>query len=268
MIEKFINGTGMWDKEKLKELEEIRKNWEERYLKPYLDARPERREEFTTDTGLNIERIYTPIDLNQIDFDYREDLGFPGQYPFTRGISPTMYRSDPWITRAYSGFGEAQTCNERYKKLVECGADEIVMAMDLPSQVGYDSDHVMAKGEVGKVGIAIDTLRDMEILFEDIPLDKLGRVSMLGNSFGPIALALFIALGEKQGLKPVDFVVDLQNDVLKEYVARGTYIFPVGPAVRVAADVVGYCARNIRHWYPLTFCANHLNAAGAGSSNA
>jgi methylmalonyl-CoA mutase N-terminal domain/subunit len=126
----------------------------------------------------------------------------------------------------------------------------------------------MSKGEVGKVGVAIDTLRDMEILFEDIPLSSLKRVAMLGNSFGPIALALFIALGEKQGLRPSEFVVDLQNDVLKEYIARGTYIFPIRPAIRVAADVVGYCARNASHWYPMTFCANHINSAGAGSSKA
>jgi methylmalonyl-CoA mutase N-terminal domain/subunit len=179
-----------------------------------------------------------------------------------------MYRSKPWIIRAYSGFGEVDKCNQRYKKLIEIGVDEIVMAIDLPTQVGYDSDHIMAKGEVGKVGVAIDTLHDMEVLFQDITLSKLKRVSMLGNSFGPIALALFIALGEKQGLKPEEFVVDLQNDVLKEYVARGTYIIPIRPAVRVATDVVEYCATNLPHWYPMTFCTNHLNAAGAGSSKA
>jgi methylmalonyl-CoA mutase N-terminal domain/subunit len=179
-----------------------------------------------------------------------------------------MYRSHPWIIRAYSGFGEPQACNERYKKLVAWGVDEIVMAIDLPTQVGYDSDHLMAKGEVGKVGVAIDTLRDMEILFDDIPLNKLKRVSMLGNSFGPIALALFIALGEKQGLKPKDFVVDLQNDILKEFVARGTYIFPIRPSVRVTADVIGYCAKYAQHWYPCTLCTNHINAAGAGSTKA
>ena len=237
-------------------------------MRPALEAQPERREKFQTDIGLKIERIYTPLDLRQINFDCKEDLGFPGQYPFTRGVHPSMYRSNPWIIRAYSGFGEPRLCNERYKKLIEWGADEIVMAVDLPTQVGYDSDHIMARGEVGKVGVAIDTLRDMEILFEGIPLNKLKRVSMLGNSFGPAALALFIALGEKQGLKPADYVVDLQNDILKEYVARGTYIFPARPSVRVTADVVGYCARHARHWYPSTLCANHINAAGAGSTKA
>ena len=258
----------MWDIKKLKELEKSIRDWKEKCRLPDLEKEPERRERFQTDIGLDINPIYTPLDLSELDFDYEKDIGFPGQYPFTRGINSTMYRGSPWIIRAYSGFGEPNICNERYKNLIDCGVDEIVMAVDLPTQVGYDSDHFMAKGEVGKVGVAIDTLRDMEILFEDIPLNTMKRVSMLGNSFGPIALALFIALGEKQELKPEDFVVDLQNDVLKEYVARGTYIFPIRPSVRVAMDVVGYCARNIPHWYPITICANHLNAAGAGSSKA
>lgn len=258
----------MWDKQKLKDLEDLRRDWEEKCLKPALEARPERMERFLTDIGAEIKRVYTPLDLQHTDFDYREDLGFPGQFPFTRGITPTLYRSAPWIMRAYSGFGDPQTCNERYKKLIEWGVDEIVIAVDLPTQVGYDSDHIMAKGEVGKVGVAIDTLRDMEILFEGIPLNKLKRVSMLGNSFSPIALSLFIALGERQGLKPSDFVVDLQNDILKEYVARGTYIFPIRPSVRVTTDVIGYCSKYAQHWYPSTLCANHINAAGAGSTKA
>jgi methylmalonyl-CoA mutase N-terminal domain/subunit len=256
------------DEKKLKELEELKKVWEENCLQPAVKDRPERKEKFATDIGLEIERLYTPHDLQRVNFDYKDDLGFPGQYPFTRGITPTMYRTEPWIIRAYSGFGDPHVCNQRYKKLVECGVDEIVMAVDLPTQVGYDSDHIMARGEVGKVGVAIDTLRDMEVLFDGIPLNRLKRVSMLGNSFGPVALSLFIALGEKQGLKMPDFVVDLQNDILKEYVARGTYIFPIHPSVRVAMDVVGFCARHARHWYPSTLCCNHLNAAGTGSTKA
>jgi len=268
MIEEFTKGRVMETGEDVKMIENLKREWEEECLKPALAHKPESRDNFLTDIGLPINPVYTPLDLSEIEFDYKKDLGFPGQHPFTRGISPLTYRNERWIVRAYSGFGEPESCNERYKRLVQWGVDEIVMAVDLPTQVGYDSDHIMAKGEVGKVGVAIDSLRDMEILFKDIPLNKLKRVSMLGNSFGPIALSLFIALGEKQGLKPSDFVVDLQNDVLKEYVARGTYIFPIRPALRVAADVVGYCAHNIPHWYPLTFCANHINAAGAGSSKA
>lgn len=254
--------------EELKNIKQLQRKWERECLRPSLDGKSERKDKFSTDIGLSLNPVYTPLDLMEVNFDYEKDLGFPGQYPFTRGIRPQMDRSEPWIIRAYSGFGEPRICNERYKQLIECGVDEIVMAVDLPTQVGYDSDDIMAKGEVGKVGVAIDTLRDMEILFNDIPLNKLRRISMLGNSFGPIALSLFIALGEKQGLRPSDFVVDLQNDVLKEYVARGTYIFPVREAVRVATDVVGYCAVNMPHWYPMTLCANHMNAAGAGSSKA
>ncbi len=223
---------------------------------------------FRTDIGLDIKSLYTPSDLDEAGFDYDADLNMPGRYPFTRGIVEDMYRSDLWIRRAYSGFGEPSICNERYKKVVAWGADEIVIAADLPTQLGYDSDHIMATGEVGKVGVAIDTLHDMEILFQDIPLNQLRRVSILGNSIAPIALSLFIALGEKQGLDVSDFVVDLQNDVLKEYVARGTYIFPIRPSVRMTTDVIGYCVRHIPNWFPCTLCANHLNAAGAGSTKA
>jgi len=258
----------MGDNEQLGNLKNAKRTWERDCLEPWLKRVPERRRQFQTDIGLPLKSLYTPTDLSEVDFNYENSLGFPGQYPFTRGINPTMFRSEPWLIRAYSGFGDPELCNERYKRLMDLGVDEITMAVDLPTQVGYDSDHIMSKGEVGKVGVAIDTLRDMEILFENISLSSLKRVAMLGNSFGPIALALFIALGEKQGLRPSEFVVDLQNDVLKEYIARGTYIFPIRPAVRIATDVVGYCARNAPHWYPMTFCANHINTAGAGSSKA
>ena len=260
--------SAMDDEKKRAEIGSIRKDWEEKCLRPALESQPERREAFVTDTGEVIQRVYTPLDLQQAGFDFTKDLNFPGQYPFTRGITPSMYRSEPWIIRSYSGFGEPGACNARYKNLVASGTDEIVIAADLPTQVGYDSDHRMARGEVGKVGVAIDTLRDMETLFEGIPLNTLKRVSLLGNSFAPVALSLFIALGEKQGLTPDQYVVDLQNDILKEYVARGTYIFPIRPSVRVTTDAIGYCARHIRHWYPSTLCANHINAAGAGSTKA
>ncbi|MFH1382655.1 MAG: methylmalonyl-CoA mutase family protein [Chloroflexota bacterium] len=146
-------------------MENMVQEWEESCLKPALKNKPERKQKFVTDTGLTIKPLYTPLDLTEIGFDYARDVGLPGQYPFTRGTTPAMYRNEPWIMRTYSGFGDPQVCNERYKKLVEWGATEIVMAVDLPTQVGYDSDHIMAKGEVGKVGVAIDTLRDMEILF-------------------------------------------------------------------------------------------------------
>ena len=248
---------------------ERKSEWEKEILNAFLKEHPEKRESFITDIGLPIKCLYTPIDLEKIGFNYERNLGFPGNYPFTRGITPNMYRSSPFIVRAYAGFGGPEECNERYRKMVEWGGlDEIVMALDLPTQIGYDSDHVMAKGEVGRVGVAIDSLEDMEQVFDGIPLNTLKRVSMLGNSFGPAALSLFIALGEKQGLKTDDYVVDLQNDILKEYVARGTYIFPIVPSVRIAMDVVEYCAQNLCHWYPCTVCATHMNAAGAGSIKA
>jgi methylmalonyl-CoA mutase N-terminal domain/subunit len=245
------------------------KNWEKKVLDSWLKANPEKRERFKTDAGIDVERLYTPLDLESIGFDYERDLGRPAEYPFTRGITPTMYRSNPFLVSVYSGFGTPKQCNQRYKKILDWGGvDEIAIAADLPSQMGSDSDNPMAKGEVGRVGVAIDSLRDLEIIFEGIPLNKLKRLSLLGNSLGPIALSLMIALGRKQGLQTSDFVVNLQNDVLKEYVARGTYIFPIRPAVRLTTDVVGYCARHIPHWYPVNICANHIHAAGASSPKA
>lgn len=232
-------------------------------------AQPERRQTFRNDVGIEIEPLYTPLDLDQRGFDYSRDLGFPGEYPFTRGITPAMYRAKSPNIRVYVGFGTPADTNGRLKRILDWGAEEIQLAVDLPTQVGYDSDHTMASAEVGRVGVAIDSLQDMEEVFRDIPLSAVRRASILGNSFGPIALALFLALGEKQGLSPADYVVDLQNDILKEYIARGTQIYPVEPALRLAADVVEYCSRQgLHHWYPLTVCCNHINAAGAGSSAA
>ncbi|MEW6667599.1 MAG: methylmalonyl-CoA mutase family protein [Thermodesulfobacteriota bacterium] len=251
------------------EKERRQRHREENVLRDWLRKCPERKERFVNDVGIEIERLYTPLHLEKMDFSYERDLGYPGEYPFARGVTPTMYRSTPFILRAYAGFGTPEECNVRYKRMLAWGGlDEIVMAVDLPTQVGYDSDHVMARGEVGRVGVAIDSLADMEALFEGIPLNSLKRVSMLGNSFGPIALSLFIALGEKQGLSTDQYVVDLQNDILKEYVARGTYIYPIKPSVRVAMDTVAYCAKELPHWYPITICATHMNIAGAGSTNA
>jgi methylmalonyl-CoA mutase N-terminal domain/subunit len=250
------------------EIAVMAKKWEEECAKAIPQKMSGRERRFVTDNGLSLKPGYAPRDLTGSNFDFANDLGFPGQYPFTRGITALMYRTDPWVIGVYSGFGEAGICNQRYRKLVEWGVEEIAIAADLPTQVGYDSDDIMSRGEVGKVGVAIDSLRDLEILFDGIPLNTLKRVGILGNSFGPIACALLIALGEKQGLKPSEFCAEFQNDVLKEYVARGTYIFPIRHAVRVGCDVVAYCARSAPHWYPMTLCANHMNAAGAGSSNA
>lgn len=221
---------------------------------------------FATDTGLTVDPLYSPKSLEDIGFDFREDVGFPGEYPFTRGDSTSMYRTEPFVVSAYSGHGDAITCNKRFHKLIELGVEQILVAFDLPTQCGYDSDDIMSAGEVGRVGVSIDSLADMELLFEGIPLNTLKRVGTLGNSIGPIVLAMFAVLGEKQGLDHDDFVVNLQNDPLKEYLARGTQILPASPAAKLAVDPVAWCADNAPGWSPITVCCNHLNAGGAGST--
>jgi len=224
------------------------------------------RKKFVTDTGLPVEPLYTPAHLEQINFDYLRDLGFPGEYPFTRGDRPGMNRTDPFVISAYSGFGDAEACNRRFRKLVEIGTEQILVALDLPTQCGYDSDHEMATAEVGNVGVAIDTLADMEILFDGIPADSIKRIGTLGNSIGPIVLALYAALGEKQGIAWSRYTVNLQNDPLKEYIARGTQILPPAPAAKLATDAVAWCVEHAPNWSPMTVCVNHINAGGAGSS--
>ena len=238
----------------------------ERYL-PALGQAPERRS-FRTDIGIDVKPLYTPADLESIGFDYLRDLGFPGEYPFTRGDRTTMYRTEPFVVSAYSGFGEGVECNKRFRKLVGMGVEQILVALDLPTQCGYDSDHEMATAEVGLVGVAINSLADVEAMFDGIPIDQLKRVGTLGNSIGPIVLAMFAALGEKRGIPWDRYVVNLQNDPLKEYIARGTQIFPAEPAVRIAVDAVTWCAQHAPHWSPMTVCVNHINAGGAGSSMA
>ncbi len=257
----------MFDRQMLEELERQKAAWEKISRKD-IEPHGERRKEFSSSSGIVSKNLYTPLDLEEEKIDYLRDIGFPGQYPFTRGIHPNMYRREPFTFRIYTGFGTPRETNQRIKYLLKLGANDVQLAADLPTQVGYDSDHIMARGEVGKVGVAIDSLRDMEIIFDGVPLKSFKRVSTLFNSLGPLALALFIALGEKQGLATKDYVVDLQNDVLKEYVCRGTYIFPMESGVRLCTDVVRFCAENAPHWHPMTICSNHLNAAGAGSTAA
>ena len=177
-----------------------------------------------------------------------------------------MNRTDPFVISAYSGFGDAEACNRRFRKLVEIGTEQILVALDLPTQCGYDSDHEMATAEVGNVGVAIDTLADVEILFDGIPTDSIKRIGTLGNSIGPIVLALYAALGEKQGIAWSRYTVNLQNDPLKEYIARGTQILPPAPAAKLATDAVAWCVEHAPNWSPMTVCVNHINAGGAGSS--
>lgn len=206
------------------------------------------------------QRLYTPLDVE--GFNYGEKLGFPGQYPFTRGVQPTMYRGRLWTMRAYAGFATAEETNARYKYLLEAGQTGLSVAMDLPTQIGLDSDHELSHGEVGKVGVAIDSLADMEALFDGIPLDKVST-SMTINGPAAVLLAMYVAVAEKQGVAPEALKGTIQNDILKEYIARGTYIFPPRPSMRLITDTFEYCSKNIPKWNTISVGAYHIREAGA-----
>ena len=238
---------------------EAREAWEEGPLARVLERFPERRPAFRTSSAA-AKRFYTPLDVG--DVDYLEDIGFPGQYPFTRGVQPTMYRGRLWTMRQYAGFGTPEETNERFRELLANGQTGLSTAFDLPTQTGYDSDHPMAAGEVGQVGVAIDSLADVETLFDGIPLDGIST-SMTINAPAPILVAMYIVAAEKQGLAPDAIMGTAQNDVLKEYVARGTYIFPPGPSVRLAADLIHYCAREAPKFNPISVSGYHIREAGS-----
>ena len=233
---------------------------------PSVQTVPERHPHFLNDAGDEVQPVYTPADLDADDFGHASHLGFPGEYPYTRGIDPAMYRREVPIVSAYAGFGDPSDSNKRYRELIQFGVQGLSVALDLPTQLGYDPDDIMACGEVGRMGVAISSLRDLEILFDGIPLDSLSSVGSTANAIGPIILAMYIALGEKQGMDPKRYTVALQNDVLKEYVARGTQIFPPKPALRFTVDALEWCVHNAPHWIPITVCSNHLDVAGAGST--
>ncbi|MBA3027959.1 MAG: methylmalonyl-CoA mutase [Desulfobacteraceae bacterium] len=211
-------------------------------------------------SGYILPNVYTAEDLK--DFNPAQELGLPGQYPYTRGIDPEMYREKHWVMSQYSGFGTARESNERFKYLIAKGGSGVGIALDLPTQLGMDSDHPQAEGEVGRTGVAIDSLRDVEIMLDGIPLDKVGIIRTTANAIGPIALAWLLALGEKRGYPPSSFKVRLQNDVLKEFVARGTHIFPPGPSVKLCIDALEHCAHHASNWLPLTACGSHMRQAG------
>ncbi len=236
-----------------KRILEEKKNWEKRFLK----KAPEKMQ---STSGMGIDILYTPGDVPGMD--YSKDLGFPGEYPFTRGIQPTMYRGRVWSMRQYSGFATAEESNKRYKYLLEQGQTGLSVAFDLPTQIGYDSDHPLSAGEVGKVGVAIDSLADMEVLCNGIPLDKVST-SMTINATAALLMAMYIAVGEKQGVKPVDLRGTIQNDVLKEYVARGTYIFPPQPSMRLITNIFEYCSREVPQWNTISVGAYHIREAGS-----
>ncbi len=240
----------------------MKRDWEERVLKPFIKKAPEREEAFYT-SDFEVDRLYTPEDLP--DFDYGEKLGYPGEYPFTRGVQPNMYRGRIWTMRQYAGYGTAEESNRRYKYLLEQGQTGLSVAFDLPTQMGYDSDHPLAYGEVGKVGVAIDSLKDMETLFSDIPLDKVST-SMTINATASILLAMYIAVGESQGVPPEKLSGTTQNDILKEYIARGTYIFPPKPSMRLTVDIFKYCKDHLPRWNTISICGYHMREAGSTAS--
>src|SRR4030066_249377 len=237
-----------------------KQDWQETTLAPTLKRFPERQDKFETSSGVNISPVYTPEDMP--DFDYSTALGYPGEYPFTRGIQPNTYRGRLWTMRQYAGFGTAEESNKPYRSLLEQGQTGLSIAFQLPSQNGYDSDHPIAKGEVGKVGVAIDTLEDMEILFKDIPLDKVST-SMTINSTAPVLLAMYIALAKKQGIDLAKLDGTIQNDILKEYIARGTYIFPPRPSMRLTSDIFAYCSQHIPRWNTISISGYHIREAGS-----
>jgi len=252
-----------FEKKKLDEIRDAEKEWDDKVVKPLIAKRPERKEKFMTDDGFEIKRVYTPADLGE-DWDYLEKLGFPGQHPFTRGVYATMYRGRFWTMRQYAGFGTAEESNRRYKYLLEQGQTGLSVAFDLPTQIGYDSDHPMSEGEVGKVGVAIDSLWDMRVLFDGIPLDKVST-SMTINSTAANLLAMYILVAEEQGVAPSQLRGTVQNDILKEYIARGTYIFPPGPSMRLTTDIIMYCAEHVPKWNPISISGYHIREAGANA---
>jgi methylmalonyl-CoA mutase N-terminal domain/subunit len=234
--------------------------WQAEVVEPVLARAPERQADFTTSAGLTLQRLYTPLDSP--DADYLEQSNFPGQFPFTRGVHPTMYRGRLWTMRQYAGFGTAEVSNQRYKFLLEHGQKGLSVAFDLPTQMGYDSDHPMAAGEVGKVGVAIASLQDMETLFKDIPLDQVST-SMTINATAATLLALYIAVAKKQGVAPAQLTGTIQNDILKEYMARGTYIYPPKPSMRLITDVFAYAAKEMPRWNTISISGYHIREAGA-----
>jgi methylmalonyl-CoA mutase N-terminal domain/subunit len=249
----------MFDEEKLQEIRRQKQKWEDETVKKSFDRLPEKGD-FSTSSDIPVNRLYTPADVS--DFDYLQHLGFPGQYPFTRGVYPTMYRARFWTMRQYAGFGSAEQTNKRFKYLLDHGQTGLSVAFDFPTQVGYDCDHPLALGEVGKVGVSASTLKDMEVLFDEIPLDKV-TTSMTINATANILLGMYIAVGQKQGVDQARLGGTVQNDVLKEYVARGMYIFPPKPSMRMVTDIFTYCSKNMPQWNTISISGYHIREAGS-----
>jgi len=241
----------------LSQLEADKAKWEEERVKPLLESVGERKIEFRTDSDITVDRLYIPQGR-----EHYESLGFPGEFPFTRGVYPTMYRGKFWTMRQYAGFGTAEESNKRYRYLLSQGTTGLSVAFDLPTQMGYDSDHPLAEGEVGKVGVAIDTLADMKVAFEGIPLEKV-TTSMTINATAAILLCMYVALAKKQGVDLRKLSGTIQNDILKEYASRGTYIYPPEPSVRLVTDTFRWCSQHLPRWNAISISGYHIREAGA-----
>ncbi|WP_324662977.1 acyl-CoA mutase large subunit family protein [Haloarcula sediminis] len=251
----------MFDPEELDKIREAKAEWEREDVQPTVDRFGEREERFTTDTeGQEVKRLYTPEDV--ADLDYGEDLGFPGREPYTRGVYSTGYRGRLWTMRQYAGMGTASETNERFHYLLDEGQTGLSMAFDLPTQMGYDSDNAMAAGEVGKTGVAIDSLADMETVFEGIPLDEVST-SMTINAPAAVLLAMYIAVGDQQGVDREELRGTIQNDVLKEYIARNTFIYPPDPSMRLITDIFEFCAAEVPNFNTISISGYHIREAGS-----
>jgi len=251
----------MFDKNKMAQVVEGLEKFNEKTTS-MLEKRPERNSVFYSGSGAEVQRLYSPADVGEFDYS---DIGFPGEFPYTRGVQPTMYRGRLWTMRMYAGFATAEESNKRYKYLVEQRSGGLSVAFDLPTQIGYDSDHELSEGEVGKVGVAIDSLADMEILFDGIPLDKVST-SMTINAPASVLLAMYIAVAEKQGVSSEKLRGTIQNDILKEYIARGTYIFPTEPSMRLITDIFEFCSKDVPQWNTISISGYHIREAGSTAS--
>ncbi len=250
----------MSEEKSLDKVKAGKEKWEQGSVQKTLSKAPERRKVFTSISNIPVERLYTPLDV--ADLDYEKDLGFPGEFPFTRGVQPTMYRGRFWTMRQYAGFGSAKESNARYRYLLQQGQTGLSVAFDLPTQAGYDSDHPLSMGEVGKVGVAIDSIEDMRVLFDSIPLDKV-TTSMTINAPATVLLAMYLAIAEEQGV-PFDKVGGtVQNDILKEITVRGQYIYPPKPSMRLTVDLIDYCFKNVPKWNSISISGYHIREAGS-----
>jgi len=247
--------------EELDKIEIKRKEWEKQILNKFTE-KGERKTNFESPSGIPLKPVYGPEDIQNIN--YLEDIGFPGIPPFTRGVYPNMYRGRIWTMRQYGGFADATKTNERFKYLISQGQKGLSIAFDLPTQMGYNSNHNICLGEVGRVGVTVNSLKDFEQVFEGIPLDKVST-SMTINAPTSVLLAMYIAVGEKQGVNPEQLTGTVQNDILKEYVARGTYIFPPKPSLRLVADVIEYCSKNLPRFNTISISGYHMREAGCNA---